>query len=336
VLIPARSTKEYNYYVEISTPEDNPIIQVYKPFTKPIKYTFLALAAFLFFVIAVSAYNLWYFGTTKVGPYHINAWQPKDTGEPYFNFGKSSREDALKQLLGELPKDTTEQSSPTNDGQKENVVLDAPRTYPTIDFKTPDNWIVTTAPNGNGFDFESRRQVFCSATPTESLGGPTCKDFTTQDAYDADIDGIVSGHIGFGDVCDSFGSKSWLFCDSLKVYDLKEFIAYKDVLLTSFKWPKTPPCEPTDISNKGVAEVVKIAGFMGFRQKIDTLCLYENYGGSSSLPTTLYYYVPVGGKSGTNLMVARVRYAESSSEALRELDKFEQMLNTMVVKNPEN
>lgn len=320
--------------METSTTEDTRVTQAHRPFKRLISYILLIFVVFLLFVIAVSAYNLWYFGTTQLGPYYINAWQPQSTNEPYFNFGRTNRENALKQLLGELPKDTSKPSLSTNTAPKKNPISVSLVKFPTLDFKTPDNWIVTTAPDGNGFDFESRRHVFCGPNSTKNFAGPDCKAFTTQAAYDADAAGIVWGSVSFSGVCNSLGL-SWLYCGFSEHYDIKEFIAYKDVFLPSIRWPKVPPCEPTDISNKSVAEVVKVAGFVGLMQKSEQLCLYESYDGSSELYTNLYYYIPVGGTPGVDLLTIRIAYVASSPEALRELSRFVQVLNTMVVKIPQ-
>ncbi len=282
-------------------------------------------------VFAVFGYHLWNFGTVKLGPYYVNAWQGNTTDEPYFHFGKSDRESAQKQFIAESPVPTRVVSN-INTGL---ILIPTPNTksskssekYPQIKLKTPEGWVINKDSSGREIQLKNRDNKYCVAGADNNR---ECETAPTDQEVVKDLDGITNGVMLWYNFCEHFESAFESINQDCEKFDLTKFQAYKDVLLPSFTWPETPECLPTLMANKSIAELTSVGKYNGLKQKANILCLYEALG-SGSLPTMWSYYIPVKNESKYNLLYIQFNYIESSPEAKEAKTKFDEMLKTLEV-----
>jgi len=303
----------------------------------------------LIFFVAYISYNLWNFGTVRIGSYYINAWQPVSSNEPYFHLGKNRRDVALNTLLSDtnyysedsdsIKRNQNKLISEVNDKKLHNSenseeeqnkrVLGVDEFFDVI---WPKGWIVEK--HLNRTEFQNRNLRVCNSTFWE-INELDCVKGTDEEYYQ-DYDGIVAGEVEILGFCDRFANElnPGPFCTYV---NLDDFIKLKDILLPVVVWPEGTSCTPSDMRNTEIAQVINIAELTGIYQKSKKYCHYESYGTSGNEPTIIDYYCPFGfgdkeyietGK----LLHIRFYYYKGSDEAVKEYSNFKQMLSTLSIK----
>jgi len=297
----------------------------------------LVLVAFFAFV----SYNLWNFGTVKIGNYYINAWQPAVNNEPYFHFGKSDRVNAIESLF-----ENENKTEGNEDIVSERIGRDENPTYNTgqwlsrreinqiVDLNFPHGWIFNDM---NAFQNRLRR--YCNEFDLDQSAS-NCIEDPTQEEYNKDSDGVVWGYFEVVGFCDKFGDllPEKIPCVGFKDLGLITFVRLKDLLLPEVKLSRDTECAPADLRNREPAQTFNITASnqsrFGLVQRSKTFCLYESYGSSGNLPSHLDYYIPLSANNEVlkYLLHIQFSYIEQSEEALQELEKFENMIRTAVIK----